>query len=83
MSTLVDIDDLIQKIRISIANLPWSTVATGNRKEWRIGMPRAMDLAEMVMIVHFLELPPHRFAFKPTEKGESQNLHIYSEPEVK
>lgn len=83
MSTPVDIDDLIQKIGISIANLPWSPVVTGTRQEWRIGMPRKMDAAEMMMIVHFLSLPNGRFSFKPTEKGESHNLHIYSEPVAK
>jgi hypothetical protein len=73
--------ELIPKLRISIANLSWSPVVTGGeRKEWRIGMPRLMDCSEMFMIVAHLGLAPGRFAFKPTEKGESHNLHIYSEP---
>ena len=76
MSHTVDIDDLIVKLRTSITNLPWSPVVTGEeRKEWRIGMPRKMDCAEKMMIIHFLELPQGRFSFQPTEKGLSL-IHI-------
>ena len=44
-----DCPDLISKLRTSIDSLDWSPVPTGNRRMWRIGLPRKLDIVEMVL----------------------------------
>lgn len=79
MKLFEDHPDLISKLRISIESLTWNPVATGNRREWRIGLPAKPDMAEMVMIVQHLGLVQGQFAYRSSETG-SPELHIYSEP---
>jgi hypothetical protein len=79
MGMLSDHPDLISKLRVSIDSLEWNPVATGNRREWRIGLPRKLDMAEMVMVVMHLGLEQGQFSFRESDSG-SPELHIYSEP---
>lgn len=79
MTMLADHPDLISKLRISIDSLEWNPVPTGNRREWRIGLPRKLDMAEMVLVVQHLGLVRGQFAYRDSDKG-SPELHIYSEP---
>lgn len=76
-----DCPDLISKLRTSIDSLEWSPIPTGERRTWRIGLPRNLEPTEMVLVVYWLQLPPGRFSFSKNETSGSPELHIFSEPE--